>query len=722
MLARRLHLRLPFRPVRLYTVATFPLQPITLHPNFLEIPSITIGLTEPTTRFHYRWLRHNCSCQTNPHGCRHPKTGERIIDSLDVSENIFPKSVEWRQNGLSVVWDDGHVSFYTGDWLREYAYDRPGGECSHLAQMSKVAAGKGVGIAGLEELEIDFKSLLERFGVKRIEGETLNARNGNAWADEYRRMMLNRMESFGAVVVKGRGMDTEAIIHDFLPPGKDVIHTHFGRIEDLMPSKNTTNQNTDQLGYTGSEVEVHTDQPFIPNPPGFQMLHGIKPSERYGEGDSLLVDMKAVSDFMRENHEEEWSLLTTVKVSFDRRQKKFRSCEVRPILDVDEMGNLRQVRYSYFTHAYDTLAKIVRDPNSPFRMQFRLESGDLILYDNHRMLHGRTAFKGFRHSNEPSLSDGIVLRSKHRILGQWSGSLPAHPSQNQFMGLPLTLCLEEVVALWMEGLITILDDRESHQPVCVEDLVKHAGMLRVEEERRDKSREVKSERSIAKDVESETKVDMGGRGSLDSVEGSEVFMTASEHDLLDSSSSSLVVISDHPVTETTIPTSAEKSKMDLNPPPKSSVHNRMTSMAEKKPPFTSSSSTAPLSLGPRTASSASPWYRPVPLSEEKWIKFLNELTELETTRCLVFWGIWKRGLVDIVEGYLMSGVKFGGDFLIYPELIPVLDLVAMARVARGTKKRRLLCSWDGPLNLVKVKTGDSKGNVVVFGYEWTGWR
>lgn len=41
--------------------------------------------------------------------------------------------------------------------------------------------------------------------------------------------------------------------NDFLPEGKDVIHTHFGRIEDLRKD-NSTNQNNDQLGYTDAEV------------------------------------------------------------------------------------------------------------------------------------------------------------------------------------------------------------------------------------------------------------------------------------------------------------------------------------------------------------------------------------------------------------------------------------------------------------------------------------
>ncbi len=49
-----------------------------------------------------------------------------------------------------------------------------------------------------------------------------------------------------------------------------MVETHFGRIEDLR-TDNTTNQNTDQLGYTDAAINLHTDQPFIADPPG--ILH-----------------------------------------------------------------------------------------------------------------------------------------------------------------------------------------------------------------------------------------------------------------------------------------------------------------------------------------------------------------------------------------------------------------------------------------------------------------
>ncbi|KAI8851423.1 hypothetical protein BC829DRAFT_387391, partial [Chytridium lagenaria] len=82
----------------------------------------------------------------------------------------------------------------------------------------------------------------------------------------------------------------------------------------------------------------------------------------------------------------------------------------------------------------------------------------------------------------------------------------------------------------------------------------------------------------------------------------------------------------------------------------------------------------------------------------------------------------------------MSGVKFGGEFLMYPgdplcnhstyivsihnptQQIPVLDIVAMARVARATRKKRLMCSWDGSSDIAGGRA-KVEGKLVVVGFE-----
>ena len=183
-----------------------------------------------------------------------------------------------------------------------------------------------------------------------------------------------------------------------------MIETHFGRIEDLR-TDNTTNANTDQLGYTDAAVDLHTDQPFLDHPPRYQLLQSIRAADE--GGDSLIADARAAFRYLRSLDADAAELLRTVEIRFHRKQKAFER-EVRSPLIVDD-GERFFVRSSYFTmaphrvpfermeawyRAYDRFVRLVRDPKHHYR--FVLEPGDVLLYDNHLVLHGRTAFRGAR--------------------------------------------------------------------------------------------------------------------------------------------------------------------------------------------------------------------------------------------------------------------------------------------------------------------------------------
>src|SRR5262245_15100644 len=67
--------------------------------------------------FHFRWLRHNCDLD------RHPKTGERIVCSSELPEDLTPKSAAIEGDDLVVTWGhDGRRSRYSLGWLHEHAY------------------------------------------------------------------------------------------------------------------------------------------------------------------------------------------------------------------------------------------------------------------------------------------------------------------------------------------------------------------------------------------------------------------------------------------------------------------------------------------------------------------------------------------------------------------------------------------------------------------------
>ncbi len=220
---------------------------------------------------------------------------------------------------------------------------------------------------------------------------------------------MQLLDERGAAIVRRAQSDdadpaaqTEAIVAAFSACGLRVIETHFGRIEDLRPD-NSTNKNTDQLGYTDAAIDLHTDQPFLDDPPRLQVLQSIRPADV--GGDNYLVDAFAAARYLESLERRDAEILRSVPVRFDRRQRDFQRVVEAPILSERATGPI--VRYSYFTmaphrlpfaemeafyRAYDRFARIVRDPRHQYR--FSLRAGDFLVYDNHRMLHARTALTG----------------------------------------------------------------------------------------------------------------------------------------------------------------------------------------------------------------------------------------------------------------------------------------------------------------------------------------
>ncbi|CAF1551056.1 unnamed protein product, partial [Didymodactylos carnosus] len=348
-----------------------------------------------TYDFHYFWLRHNCNAVPQS---RHPLTNERIVDCAHISLDLPPTSVklieenskvevQWPPNYITIApicknssssLVDSHTSTYSIDWLisNAYAVDR----------IDNVQPDYG----DIRKVEIDYKNY--------INNNNLN---------DYFRDCYQRLKQYGLVVVRNRGLDTETVIRDFLPDNCHVFESHFGVIEDLR-TDNKTNKNTDQLGYTNSAVDLHTDQPFIDNPPGMQMLQCIQKADI--GGDNHLVNSHKAALYLREINPEAFYLLSTVAVKFHRKQKQFESLHVGPIIELEENGNdIKKVRHSYFTFAtfqypfwlmnsfykaYQAYSTILKDEKYTFNVL--LESGDFLLYDNYRMLHARKEFQGER--------------------------------------------------------------------------------------------------------------------------------------------------------------------------------------------------------------------------------------------------------------------------------------------------------------------------------------
>ncbi|KAJ2459606.1 hypothetical protein GGF42_001362 [Coemansia sp. RSA 2424] len=391
---------------------------LELKPDWARITFLdSTGGVQTTADYHYFWLRHNCPCLS---GCRHSMTKERLIDAAAIPLEIrplravlatddsgapavaffwAPVAIKDDTGGLVVQDETEHVSVFPVQWLRDNAY---GVNREHVHELPPHDAAL---------VTIDYTAYAAEYAD--VDGGT---RLSAAGAVLYKAALYDRLSKFGVAVIRNRGSNTEDIILDFIDAEAKVIPTHFGRIEHLR-TDNTENANNDQLGYTNSAVRLHTDQCYAETVPGFQFLHCIRPADI--GGDNYFVHAESAANYLKtEVNRRAYELLTTMPVRFDRKQAKFQALHVSPILrlsdETDPATNerrLAQVRYSYFTQGAQTNvpfselrewyeAQQVWDKLlylDDFQIKAGLQAGDVVIYNNLKVLHARNGFTGPRH-------------------------------------------------------------------------------------------------------------------------------------------------------------------------------------------------------------------------------------------------------------------------------------------------------------------------------------
>ncbi len=177
-----------------------------------------------------------------------------------------------------------------------------------------------------------------------------------------------------------------------------VRRTNFGEHFNV-----SSKPNPNDLAYTPLPLAPHTDNPYRNPVPCIQILHCIE-NEVTG-GLSTLVDGYTVTEDLKKDFPEYYEILTRVKVKFKFIDKDVILEDWSELIEIDENKNFKQVRFSPRLDYVPVLKKEELDLyykarkklsdlyNSDFyRIEFKLISGDLIMMDNYRLLHGRTEF------------------------------------------------------------------------------------------------------------------------------------------------------------------------------------------------------------------------------------------------------------------------------------------------------------------------------------------
>ncbi len=333
------------------------------------------------------WLRQHSPEDTE---CD-PITGQRLFDPHLLPIDLHLTAADVHDGALTVAFSDGHTSVYL--------------EAELLANLQLSE--------GLPE-PIHW----------RADGSQPRVHNWSALIDPAAEVAaLSDFLAYGTIVLDGVPSVAGTLI-DVANRFGFVRDTNFGPVFDVRSVPNSTD-----LAYRAVPLSAHTDNPYRTPVPGIQMLHCLV-NETTG-GLSTLVDGLAAVEQLQVDDPEAVELLATVAVRFRYRDASTDIVTVRTVIDRDHTGTVIGLNYSprldelplmddVATHRYHSarqrLANLLASPE--FEVRFLLEGGQLMMFDNNRVLHGRTAFdpnEGLRHLQGCYIdSDGP--RTRYRVL------------------------------------------------------------------------------------------------------------------------------------------------------------------------------------------------------------------------------------------------------------------------------------------------------------------
>ena len=300
--------------------------------------------------------------------------------------------------GLRVHWrPEGHVSDYDADWLRGHLGGADeGAQCGPVpvtwgAELSRAMPGTDYdAVTSSDHALLDWLRLLRDFGVAVLRDTP--------------------REPLSVLALAG-----------LIGPARA---TNFGEHFDVL-SKQEPNSNA----YTALGLLCHTDLPNWERPPDYQLLHCLENGAK--GGDSILVDGFRAAETLRAQEPAAFRLLSGTPIDF-RFQDSESDIRFRaPAIALDDAGAVTEVRFNFavmgavraptnrmgaLCRALRAFAEVIRDP--ALECHYRLSPGELLIFDNRRVLHGRAAFDpstGRRHL-QGCYVDRDQLFSRIRVL------------------------------------------------------------------------------------------------------------------------------------------------------------------------------------------------------------------------------------------------------------------------------------------------------------------
>lgn len=325
---------------------------------------------ERESHFHSFWLREN---EPSP-ATHNPDTRELKLTPMELPEAPAVANARIDADGfLSLYFPDEDLSArYHPGWLRTNDYSNGGREDEALADtvlwsasdISEPPTFEGSDFVDNPETQEAFLQAAASFGFARLRSTPVDPMY---------------VDAFAAVV----------------GPVRD---NNFGRLWDVRVEPDPQSN-----AYSALELVPHSDLCTREYQPGLQILHCIWNSTEGGA--ATMVDAFRVVEDLRIEEPGIFQNLTTIDRTFTNRSRYTDYRWQSPPVVLHPDGTVKEVRIGAFLRGptnqpFDRMEEIWRADRELYRrvsdpkymISYRYEPGDLVLFDNRRLLHGREAF------------------------------------------------------------------------------------------------------------------------------------------------------------------------------------------------------------------------------------------------------------------------------------------------------------------------------------------
>ena len=342
------------------------------------------------------WLRDHCQMPAS----RDPGNGQRLLNINDISPDIAIDKASLEDGKLIVEFGpDGHRSEFDPDWLYRNCY------CLNRQYDDRSETSK------LLWRSDSFSETLPRHAYPN-------------YCEQARSKLaaLQAVRDYGFVLLDSVPCEPGQILKVIETFGF-VRETNYGPLFEVR-----TRVDPNNLAYTNLGLGCHLDNPYRDPVPGLQLLHCLESSTEGGE--TILQDGFMAATILRQENPGHFATLSHNWINFRFRDDSADLQSRVPFIEVNDRNEVIKVRFNnrsidtiklapdqiqQFYSAYRHYAEILE--RAELQVVFKLQPGELLLFDNTRVLHARKAYSasGSRHL-QGAYSDLDGLYSSLRIL------------------------------------------------------------------------------------------------------------------------------------------------------------------------------------------------------------------------------------------------------------------------------------------------------------------